>query len=89
MPLPGTVLANKALKRTRLAGQCWRLYTQARKNDRTHKIFGVFSERQAERLIGWLGSMGASNPRAVRTFNYYTRASRVTGVRFEMPTNAE
>lgn len=83
MVLPGTVLANKVLKETKLSGRFVRHYTQARANDRSHKLWGYFTEADGEALVKRLSKLGATNPRVVRTQHW--GRDYISGVRFEMP----
>ena len=79
MTLPGTILANKALRKTNLLKKTSRLYTQRRANDRSHKIYGWHDREDCEKLIKKLKKLGAMNPRIVYSWN-----NRISGVRFEM-----
>jgi hypothetical protein len=88
MALPGTQIANKVLDQTRLRSKFSRLYTQARSNDRTHKIWGSFSDKDGKRLLAALVSAGVSNPRLTYVVYGYRRGQAqraVSGVRFEVP----
>lgn len=79
MALPGTDLANMVIKMAHVG--CFRIYTQKRQRDRTYKIWGNYTEADANKLIQLLKQYGASNPRVVIA-GYRTKY--ISGIRFEM-----
>jgi hypothetical protein len=81
MKLPGTILSNKAIDNTKLRSHLNRLYTQKRAKDRSYKIYGHFTQPEADALIRELTKMGAIDARAVD--GCYWDKDRISGVRFE------
>ncbi len=77
MALPGSQLARAVLDNLGLS--CYKLYTQQRKSDRSYKIYGHYSAKNLNALVGELRLRGAKNVRAVPAIIGNGNA----GVRFE------
>lgn len=79
--LLGTNIANASLNSVgiNLAGR-GRLYTQKRKFDRTHKIYGHFSTLEANTLMREIAARGGRNVRTVPAIV----GRGIAGVRFEV-----
>lgn len=77
MALPGSILARQALNNLGL--NCYKLYTQRIVHGRTYKIYGHYSAKNLNALVGELRLRGAKNVRAVPAIIGNGNA----GVRFE------
>ena len=88
MALPGTTLANTVLKAIRMDRKPIRKFTYVRAQDRSYKLWGSFTDVEANRLRRALETAGALNARVVYVYNHYLRCRVATGVRFEMPEAA-
>lgn len=75
--LPGSKLARTALNSLGL--NCYKLYTQQRKRDRSYKIYGHYGPHQLGPLQQELAALGAKNVRPVAG----VMSGNNAGVRFE------